>query len=81
MFITALPVFILNTSEDRGPAEFTLRDYIGVCVWLAGFVLETTADYQKQQWSAVRENKKFIKTGLWSVSRHPNCEAHTLPYA
>ncbi len=46
---------------------------IGCLVWLAGFVTEVTADYQKSRFRADSANKgSFISTGLWSWSRHPN---------
>jgi steroid 5-alpha reductase family enzyme len=46
---------------------------VGFLVWLLGFGIEVIADRQKSQFRAVPENKgKFIHTGLWSWSRHPN---------
>jgi steroid 5-alpha reductase family enzyme len=46
---------------------------IGLLVWLFGFTFEVVADAQKRRFSANPENKgKFIHSGLWSRSRHPN---------
>ncbi len=46
---------------------------IGFLVWLFGFVFEVTADNQKRQFKADPANDgKFINTGLWAWSRHPN---------
>lgn len=46
---------------------------IGFIVWLIGFGIEVTADRQKSAFNATPANKgKFINTGLWSWSRHPN---------
>ena len=46
---------------------------VGLLVWLAGFSLEVIADRQKGAFNARPENKgRFISTGLWSWSRHPN---------
>lgn len=46
---------------------------IGLAVWLIGFILEAVADAQKSKWRANPDNKgKFIRSGLWSISRHPN---------
>jgi steroid 5-alpha reductase family enzyme len=46
---------------------------VGFFVWLLGFGIEVIADRQKSQFRAVPENAdKFINSGLWSWSRHPN---------
>ena len=46
---------------------------IGMIVWLVGFGIEIIADRQKSGFKARPENTgKFINTGLWSWSRHPN---------
>ncbi len=46
---------------------------VGFLVWVFGFSLEATADSQKSRFKADPENEgKFIHTGLWSWSRHPN---------
>ncbi len=46
---------------------------IGFLVWVFGFAFEVVADSQKSRFNADPANKgKFIQTGLWSRSRHPN---------
>jgi len=46
---------------------------IGFLVWLFGFAFEVIADSQKSAFNANAANKgKFINTGLWAWSRHPN---------
>jgi len=46
---------------------------VGFLVWVLGFGIEVIADRQKNQFRINPENKgKFISTGLWSWSRHPN---------
>lgn len=46
---------------------------VGIVVWVAGFVIEVVADLQKNAFKADPANKgRFIRTGLWSRSRHPN---------
>ena len=47
--------------------------YLGLLIFIAGFSIEVIADNQKTQFRAIPENaNKFITTGLWSASRHPN---------
>jgi steroid 5-alpha reductase family enzyme len=53
--------------------EFDLFAIIGFLLWALGFAIEVIADLQKSRFSANPKNKgKFIHTGLWSRSRHPN---------
>lgn len=68
---TAAAAWVAMTSANRvGLDWFAL---IGVLVWVAGFGIEATADRQKGRFSADKANKgKFISTGLWAKSRHPN---------
>lgn len=45
----------------------------GLALWLAGFFFEVIADTQKTRFRADPANEgKFITSGLWSISRHPN---------
>jgi steroid 5-alpha reductase family enzyme len=46
---------------------------IGSLVWLFGFAFEVIADSQKNRFREDPANKgKFIQSGLWTKSRHPN---------
>ena len=47
--------------------------YLGFTLFVIGFSIEVIADHQKTVFRAIKENKeKFISTGLWSKSQHPN---------
>lgn len=76
VFLTALPVFIINANaNETGALALAPLDYVGVLLWLVGFLTEVVADTQKLQWRSVPGNKdKYIDTGLWALSRHPNCK-------
>lgn len=64
----ALAAITSMTRSDLG--TFAL---VGFAVWLLGFGIEVIADRQKSQFRADPQNSgKFINTGLWSWSRHPN---------
>jgi steroid 5-alpha reductase family enzyme len=59
------------TSEAK--SELGVFAVTGLLVWLLGFGIEGIADRQKSQFRAAPENTgKFISTGLWAWSRHPN---------
>ena len=59
------------TSTKR--VELGIFAIVGFIVWAFGFTIEVIADRQKSTFKAKSENKdKFINTGLWSWSRHPN---------
>ena len=53
--------------------ELAVVTVLGVLVWAAGFGIEATADLQKSRFRADPANRgRFISTGLWAWSRHPN---------
>ncbi|HSK34614.1 MAG TPA: DUF1295 domain-containing protein [Propionicimonas sp.] len=46
---------------------------VGFLLWAAGFAVEVIADRQKSRFRADPAHRgRFISTGLWSRSRHPN---------
>lgn len=71
VFLTALAAVIVITSEVKvGLDGFA---FIGLAMWICGFSIEAIADYQKRIFRKNPENTgKFISTGLWKYSRHPN---------
>lgn len=71
VLLTAAAAFAVITGGVREPLGAV--GFAGIAIWLAGIVIEIVADRQK---SAFRDNPanegKFIDTGLWAWSRHPN---------
>ena len=64
----ALAAITTTTRKDLG-----LFALVGFLVWAFGFSIEVVADAQKSRFRANPENRgKFINTGLWARSRHPN---------
>jgi steroid 5-alpha reductase family enzyme len=46
---------------------------VGTSIWIAGFAIEAIADRQKTVFRSDPANRdRFITTGLWAWSRHPN---------
>ena len=74
VFITTLPVTSLNAMGVQSPAvPLGLQDFAGMVMMGVGLFMEVVADYQKTLFKAIKGNKnKFINTGLWRYSRHPN---------
>lgn len=71
VFLTMIPVLLLNQSIDS--KAFGTFDYIGIPLWAIGFLIEIISDFQKSAFRKLAENKeKWIQSGLWSSSRHPN---------
>lgn len=59
------------TSQERLPLGWFAG--VGIGLWVLGFALEATADAQKAAFRADPANQgRFISTGVWSWSRHPN---------
>ena len=47
--------------------------YLGLLIWFIGILFEIIADEQKRRFRLNEENRgKYISSGLWSISRHPN---------
>jgi steroid 5-alpha reductase family enzyme len=56
--------------------EFSTLTYIGIGIWVFGFIFETIADLQLSKFikkkKAGETKGRFLKSGLWSLTRHPN---------
>ena len=69
-FTAAAALVAITSATRKGLDAFAI---VGALVWVIGFAIEIIADAQKSRFNADPSNKgKFIRTGLWSRSRHPN---------
>lgn len=69
--LTAGAAWIAMTSTVRAPLGWI--ELIGIAIWLVGITFEIVADAQKTAFKADPANSgRFISTGVWSLSRHPN---------
>lgn len=73
LWVTFTMVAALVTITTTTRKELDLFALVGLLVWVFGFTMEVMADYQKSRFNADKANQgKFIQSGLWSRSRHPN---------
>lgn len=70
-FLCLLPLLV---RQDIDPDEgFSALCWAGLGLWVFGFLIEVISDEQKRTFR--RRNPggtRFIQSGLWSISRHPN---------
>lgn len=53
--------------------SLNVLDYMGILIWLIGFIFEAGGDWQLARFKANPANKgKLLTTGLWRYTRHPN---------
>lgn len=70
MLLVATPIILLF--NDISP-EFIWVNYIGLVIWLIGFIFESVGDLQLKNFINSPKNKgKIMRYGLWRYTRHPN---------
>ncbi|HJM28185.1 MAG TPA: DUF1295 domain-containing protein [Acidimicrobiales bacterium] len=63
----------LTILTNRDSKPFGIFAVIGTTLWVLGFAIEVVADQQKKKFRRNPINsEKFINSGLWAWSRHPN---------
>ena len=71
VLLTLACALAIITGRERRPIGWVA--VVGIAVWVAGFTIEVIADRQKSAFrSDPANNGRFITTGLWAWSRHPN---------
>lgn len=71
VWILTLPILSVFSTQNYNP--LSIISILGIFLWLLGFIIEALADAQKFKFKRNPENKdKWIQTGLWRYSRHPN---------
>ncbi len=63
-------VLILFLSVNH--IEINLISYLGAGLWFFGFIFEIIGDYQLDQFYKKKSSTKFLASGLWRYTRHPN---------
>lgn len=71
--VTVWVLLIPALMAFHSPLQLSPLGIIGCIVWAVGLAVEALADYQKYVFSRQPSNKgKWIATGIWRYSRHPN---------
>jgi steroid 5-alpha reductase family enzyme len=71
VLLTAAAALAVITGGVREPLG--IIGIVGITIWAIGMLIEIIADRQKSNFRANPDNAgKFIYTGLWAWSRHPN---------
>lgn len=74
VIITMSPLLAINTAADIPEGgHLGALEWVGILLWGLGMAIEVTADNQKSAFNDNPANHdKFVSTGIWSYSRHPN---------
>tara|TARA_B100000401_G_scaffold404551_1_gene318817 strand:- start:3699 stop:4238 length:540 start_codon:yes stop_codon:yes gene_type:complete len=73
VFIQLIAALVALTSLEAAKVPFGIVGYIGLGLWVFGFIFQVVADYQKTRFKSNPKNEgNFINEGLWKISRHPN---------
>jgi len=71
MWVISLPLLGINLNSSSPNLE--VLDFVGIFVWLIGFVFEAGGDFQLARFRKDITNKgKVLDTGFWHYTRHPN---------
>lgn len=71
VLLTLAPCLAAMTTLQPRPLDMFAA--VGLAVWMIGFGIEVVADHQKRAFRRHPGNRgRFITTGLWAWSRHPN---------
>lgn len=64
---------VLALADGSPAAGLDIWALVGLALWVGGFLVEVVADQQKRTFRDNPANQgRFIQTGLWAISRHPN---------
>jgi len=71
MWFISIPLLAAQISPT--PDHLTIFDYLGISLWVIGFIFEAVGDWQLIRFRSKPENHdKLLDKGLWRYTRHPN---------
>ncbi len=69
--LQGVSVWVVLMSFNLYMGSETVFSIAGIFIWLTGLIIEAVADQQKYNFRQ-KKTGKWIDTGLWHYSRHPN---------
>lgn len=70
LLVVSTPIMLLSLDSSW---DLYLINYIGIIIWMFGFLFESVGDFQLSQFIKNSKNKgSVMQTGLWQFTRHPN---------
>jgi steroid 5-alpha reductase family enzyme len=70
LMLNVTPVLLIMAGIRK---NMVWSDFLGLAVWVTGFLFESVGDYQLDSFLKVPENRgTIIDQGLWRYTRHPN---------
>ncbi len=71
LWFVSLPLQVAMLNREQ--PGWTWLDFLGLSVWLIGFLFETFGDWQLAKFIADPANRgRVLDRGLWRYTRHPN---------
>ena len=69
IMMASLPIVMAAGELINGRTWLT---WLGLIIWLFGFIFEAIADQQLAEYLQLKNKPKVVQPGLWRYSRHPN---------
>ena len=71
MWIISVTLYGVSVSSNE--TSLNIIDFIGILIWMVGFIFEAGGDFQMAKFKMNLLNKgKVLNTGFWRFTRHPN---------
>lgn len=71
MWIISVTLYGISISSNE--TSLNIIDFIGILIWIIGFIFEAGGDFQMAKFKMNLLNKgKVLNTGFWRFTRHPN---------
>ncbi len=68
-----ISITLWGANQPMDDLRLNFADYLGLLVWITGFIFEAGGDYQLAKFKKDKSNKgKVLNSGLWRFTRHPN---------